>query len=1505
LPRARLARFARLARIAALGLGATIVFAVLAASVVLQGPRLGRLIEGSLPPNAGKLHIGGVTWHLRALVDLLTDAPSPIAVEGLQIVDPEGAVVLDVPYLEAKVKLRTLIKGSFSIHELRVPKILWRFAQLKNGDAIGFLAALAPRTPPPPPPPGAPPGPGSKFEIGDAELGDLTAVFDFPGAWGLELRHAHGTVSLLQSTLDPQHPIFGFDARQVVAEGGGFLRIMDDNVLPLDRVVINRIATTQEHPDDIQLDLGEADTGRSQLTGLGAFTGIYGATSVPGIALHVAFARAGDALTAVAAGKGLSGLVVTGEQAAITADLSQPFAKIKVAAAIRGLDVRYGDDRAQDLGLDLAFDGGAGRVDVTRFGLGAPGGGKLSLEAHLDVNTLSLDAALGLTGFHTESYLPRELRPLGGGRLDGKIEAHAELGKKSARLKKIDLKFRRAGAPGLPREVRVRGGAELAANRVKTGGLTVSVAGADATARGSVDLERQLLDLALNVVAFDLGRLCGELGLPPVGKDAHVDLQANGSFEDPSASGQATVHGLGLGKRTMRELGVRFGLEHGLARLDRLSGPLFGGQLDAHGSLRLWEKRASKPLKSPVVDLKLAAHDIDLEALAPDAGVTGRLTLSADAHGPLDGVTAHVAIPAGTPIGALGDKFSLGPVALTLEGQTLAVDALRIAHHRGGAIDVHGRVGLTHQDLDLEVTLSKFPLATIPAVAASDIPVSGFVSAKLHVAGRPEHPELAGDIDLTEVVVRGVRLGKGHLALTPATVGPTRAPGVAIHGQLFDRFDVDVDAALLPKGPSVHGRVAFRRLELHTLAPELVALGDGRSVASGRVAIDLEPGQPLALDVLLPELWLSIARAIDGPNGETTLQRVRIEAARPVHVHVAGDHIALDEAHFATDGGDLRVEGRLDGRAISGALSGHLDLELLQPFLGAAPIDRLSGDLRAELAAGGTLDRPDLRGEVVIANPIHIRPHDLNRDVVVDTGRFSLTPGGGVAIENLAITVDGATMKLGGRATLGPGFVPENLQADVDGDVSARLLAYAAPDAVSDAQGKAHIRAHLRGTMLNPDIRGRLDLDTIDFRLRDLGSEVQVQSGIVEISNEGVILHNVKVLFDDQGVLVIGASGVRAGRVQFTNLFPFQPGEFDLPLHGERLTYRSPGVFEVDDLAFDLDLKGNLEEGFGLGGEVRLVSGRYLQAFQVQNLALRPRVDESTVRPFYDGKPLLENLRLDMSVRTVGDGFVVQNNLAPEIHADIVLHVGGTLAIPQLAGDVRPTDGRFNIPFMRGDFDLVPNVNHVTFIATKSIADGDTPDIQIEATNLVTDANGADHNVHMRISGPLREAQIDLSSDDGLDRNQTAFLLLTGRTSVSTSSPFGTQNATVGANLTTGADIAGQATRDTVANLMEPYIDDTFRRLTGLNLRLTVGSDGFEGRIRKRVSRYGDLQFDYLQGFQNQSHWNGSGNLWLLDYFSIGGGIEQIRLSSEQGVPETLPLNYNLELRLDYAIRRR
>jgi hypothetical protein len=1494
-------------RLTVIGIVGTLAFVVLAASVVLQGPRLGKLIEGALPPNQGKLMIGGVEWHLRALVDIITDAPSPIAVDNLKIVDPEGTVVLDVPHLDARVKLRTLIGGSFSIHDLRVPKVLWRFAAMAHSEGIGFLAALAPKAPPPPAPPNSP---GSFFEIASAELGDLDVIFDFPGSWGLELRQTHARASLIQSTVDPNHPVFGFDAGPVVSTGGGYLKILDNYVLPFDRVNINRVATTKDWPDDIFLDLAGAETGKSKLVAKGMFTGIYGATSVPGIKLHGDWARAGDAFAAVAAGQKIDGLVVgdggpaDGPGAHAVIDMSETFAKLKVKARFDDLDVGYDTNRALGIGFDLGFDAGVGKVDVTKFAFGAPGGGRLDLDAHLDTNKLALDAGVRLDGFHTESYAPPPLRELAGGKLDGRVDATADLAGDhiAARVRRLDLRLARARGGGLPRVVRVHGDAYVSPEVTRTDGLTVAVAGVDATAKGRVDLTKQAVELGLDVVASDLAQLLGEMGLPPLAKSARVSAKAGGTFDQPTATGEAVVEGIAAGGRSVKELKARFGLKDGVARLDDLSGAAFGGELAAHGQLRLWQKRASKPLRSPELDLELTAKALDLATLAGSDVVGGQVSFTASAHGPLDAPKATVRVPAGTKITALGAPYVVGPIDVGLEGDTLDIRGLRVAQPAGGTVDVTGRVGVKKQDLDVFLVIADLPLESLPGVADAGVPVTGRVNARLHVGGRPDRPELAGTLDLADVVARGIALGPAHLRFSPAKVGAgdRGVPGVAVEGELFSRFHVEAEAALAKAGPLAHALVSFQRVALDPLLPELAAFGDGKGMASGRVTLDVQPGKPLAVDVLLSELWLSIARATSGDSGETIVQRIRVETTSPLHVSVDGDRVTLDRVTLATDGGALAAEGRLEGQNVSGAMSGHLDLELVQPFVRGS-LQSISGDLKVEVKAGGTLAKPDLRGQVTIVDAVKVRPKDFPSDVTIGSGVFALDAGG-VSVENVAVTVDGSTLHFSGGASLGPGFQPENLAADLSGDVSAKLLAYVAPDAIADAEGTARIKAHLGGTLAKPEVQGRIDLGAIDFRMRDLGTEVQVKSGIVELSNGGVVLHNVKVVLDEQGTLVIGASGVRAGRVQFTSLVPFKPGKVDLPLHGEHLLYRSAGSFEVDDLGFDLDLRGSVDDGFTLGGETRLVSGRFLQDFKVQSLVISPRVNESSVRPFYEGKPLLEGLALDLTVRTVGEGFVVQNNIAPEIHVDILLHVGGTLSEPAIAGDVRPTDGRFNLPGMRGDFDLVPNANHVIFVDTKSIADGETPEIDVQATSTVTDANGADHNVRMRIHGPLREMQIDLSTDDGLDRTQTAFLLLTGRTTTD-SQRIGTQNPTVGANITTGADVAGQLTRDTLANLMEPYIDSTFFKLTGLNLRLTVGPDGFQGRIRKRISRKLNLQADYLQGFQNNSKATLQVDLQGLDYLGFSTGLERVTLSSQQGVSETLPTNFNFEFRLDFPLR--
>jgi hypothetical protein len=567
-------------------------------------------------------------------------------------------------------------------------------------------------------------------------------------------------------------------------------------------------------------------------------------------------------------------------------------------------------------------------------------------------------------------------------------------------------------------------------------------------------------------------------------------------------------------------------------------------------------------------------------------------------------------------------------------------------------------------------------------------------------------------------------------------------------------------------------------------------------------------------------------------------------------------------------------------------------------------VEKLTGDLAVDLSVGGTTARPELQGRVAIAHPVRVQPVGTAPEVVIPSGSVRLT-GSAVQLADLAITIEGSTLTLRGEARYDEHFQPTSFQVDAAGDVNATVLEWLASSAVSDASGVAHIKARLSGTPSAPAVTARVDLGEIEMRLRDLGRLVTIESGTVELTSHELLLRDVKTRLDEQGRLLIGAAGVRPGRIAIKSLYPtVEIGRIDLPLKGERLNYRVPNSVEIDDLNFSLLLSGDLQSGLGLRGEVLINSGRYVQDFQVRDLVISPRIEESSARPFYAENDVLANLGLDLRVRTVGDSFIVQNNLAPEIHVIMDLRVNGTLSEPRLAGNVRPTDGRFHILGMRGDFELVPNVNHITFVETKSIASGETPELNLEAQNTVPDSTGNEHTVRMRIRGPIGQASIDLSSDDGLDRNQTLLLLVSGRTTDDATRFGTTTNPTLGSNFRTGTDMVGQITRDTVGNLVEPYIDDTLQLLTGrhINLRPTVGADGFELRILARASRNTDLQLSVLRGFQNQQRYRGEGSLWVADYLSARGFFERIVLSPQQGITEDHN-RFNLELGVDFPLR--
>ena len=1499
----------RWGRIAAIGGGGLVALAVvgyLAAAALLQGPRMARFVSGVLPTFAGKIEVAGITWKPRLLIDLLLDRPTPLVIEGLRITDPEGTDVLRAPRLELKVRPRSALSTKIYLSDVKLGKgSFWRFARMGEREGIGFLHWFRipddPDEPRPPPPPKQEDDGGFLFQIVNADLDGTTALFDFPGAWGLELRDVKAPATLLV-----EGDFVGWDATGLVARGGGYLKILED-VLPFDRVEVARVATIREAPDNIVLDVTAARTGRSVLVGKGQFTGIYGYGVKPGqpeppsgIDMHAEIHQAADALTAVAAGRKLP-LRVTGDRAYAVADLKDIFERLKIDGRIEGLDVDYdGQYRALDLGLAFSMDlGDPMTVAVKRLGFKAPGGGALALEATLRGSEAT--ARLDLRQFTTDSYLPPGLAPLAAGTLNGGLRLAANLERPSVSLPHIDISLRRRRSKGMPRAITVTGQAQATKDAASTRGVTIRVPGATVTASGRFGVAQQVLGLALRATAAELPKLLATLGLPPVARSADLAVDVSGTVLSPEAQGSLVVRGLGLGELpTIGQLDARFDLKDGTARLQSLSGDAFGGRIQAQGTARLFRKTIKQMLKSPVVDLQLDGKQIDLATLVAGGKVKGRIDLRARAQGPLDAWTATLTLPPGAELLVLGERWRLDGIDVLADARAVQVKTARLVRPEGGLVEVRGRMDY-RGPMQWDVRVEDVPLAGLPGLAQAGLDARGLLSLQLAVAGTPERPQARGELRLRGVKLRGAALGDGIVRIAPTADG-----GLAASGDLFGRINLAAVASFEGGGYRLKADASFRNLILEQLVPEMASFGDARGKLTGNVHLDTGSGRPLNVDLRLQQLELSASRetvlagAAPGAPAAPAPRRFFLRNAGDVRVMMSDSHLIVDRTRLVTDGGEFKLAGELRDDVVSAEVSGSLNLELLQPFL-ADRVDSLGGQVYLEARIAGTPRRPLGEGVLAVARPITVRLPGVTPTLSVPTGTVKLSPTA-LDIRNLAVEAEGARLQIDGGASFDSSQRVSALNLNLGGEVSGALIEALAGEAISEASGRARIQGRLEGTPANPRVVANLELGGLTFRLRDLGRDIAVEKGRVELRNDGINLVDLQARVDGQGRLVIGGGG-SPGRIALRRLAPTpEVGQVRIPIHGRRLSLRASDSVDLDDLGLDLELAGDPQRGFGVSGEVLVASGRYVQDFTVRRMVISPNINESAVAPFYEGKPLLENLALNLRVRTVGDSFMVQNNLAPELHMIFDLLVRGTLSEPRIAGEVRPTDGQFRIFGLRGEFTLIPNVNHVTFVDTKSIEAGETPELNLEAEALVTDSTNREHSIRMRISGPVGQAQIDLSGP-GLDRNQALLLLVSGRTTDGETG-LGARNPTLSADVGTGTDVIDQLARDSVADFLEPYIDDTLQLLTGgrLNLRPTVGPEGFEVRMNLRQGRTFDLQLSLLRGLENRRQYLAEFRWWLVDYVTLIGRGEHVSFTPQEGIVDDDSRGH-LELSVDFPIR--
>jgi hypothetical protein len=1496
-------RYRRVIGLAAIALVAGVCLAAVALPFVLNGPRLASLVNRTLGSLPGHVSTSAIHWRARLVPDFLFDRPTPLVIEGLRMRDPHGTEVLWVPRLEVKVRPRSAMNGQVVLEDLVLHDgSRWLFARPKGQlTGVGFLRTFAS-----PKVDDEPPDPNFRFEIRNARLLGVDIKFDFPGVWGMLLRDVHAPASLLV-----QGPFVGWSTENLEARRGGYLDVVGQR-LPWDRAVVRKAETTRAFPNDIFLDVASAETPgvgpdagrRARLSGSGFLTGIYdydvprGQLGPPsGIKMHVELADAAPALAAVAAPHGLTDLEVSGAGARVTADLSGAFAELAIKGELSGLDVAYGGRPARQLGTRFSLSlAEPMRAELQDFHFEGGSGGRLELDARLVGPALS--ARLALRRFGTAIYLPPGLRKPLAGELHGGLSVAANLESSDLSLTNVDVRLeradKRARRSGNGR-VRVVGKARATPASASTEGLTIELPGATITARGRYGLAHQILGFGMRATASDLPRLLGMWGIPSLARRADVALDVSGRLNNPLVHGQASVEGLLLaGLPPIDRVQMTVGLKDGLLSLSSLRANAFGGRVEGSGSARLYRGNLFRIDPRPAVVARFDAIGLDLNRLLPGKQAAGLFDVHVEAAGTPRSFEALATIPRNTQLTLFGEMWTVAGLELSADQLGITIRRARLERAGGGVIALAGRVAWAGP-IDVAIDIAEVPIEGLPGVAGSPVDISGKLGSHLEVRGTTSRPLIAGDIRFDRVVARAVPLGSGRVTLQPTADG-----GVALSGELFDRISLAGQVDYGARGPIVEAQAQFRNLMVEQFLPEMSSFGDARARLSGGVQLRYGGTNPLTIDLTIAELDLSADRDLGAQSGPRRPGRLRLRNAAPVRVILTGDQVVVDRTRLVTDGGELRLWGEVKNQVVNAEVNGRLDLELVQPFVGTR-IERLGGEINLAVRVRGTPQHPLAEGAIDIVRPVSVRLPEVGPAIVIPSGAIKLDASA-LALSNLIVQAEGAQLRLGGRVGLGPRQTPQSLDLVAAGQLSGALVEAFGQGAVNDATGHAQVNARVRGTPAAPLVEAHIDLAGLAFALRDVGREVAFQSGRVDLTGMELKLTDLRATIDGQGEFFVGAAPDGPGRVVLEGAWPSPSVALvRIPMRGQRIPLQISSSLEFDDVGLDLNVSGDSERGMAVEGEITVSSGRYTQDFDVRELVITPSTDESEVEPFYAGKPWLEDLALRLRVRTLGDTFLVQNNLVPELHLAFDVGVQGTLSQPRISGDVRPTDGRFHLFGIRDDFDLVPNVNQITFVETKSIERGETPEINLEAEALVTDTANQDHLVRLRISGPVGRANIDLSTNSGLDRTQALLLLVSGSTGAGSGGLGGGGSTSMSRLGGGGTDVIGQL----FADILVPYIDDTLDPLTRgkVNLRPTLSPDGVALRVDARLGRQFDLQLGILRGLESRRLYNIASSLWLMDYLRLRGSAETGTYSPQAGLIDQDVSSLKLELSMEFPVR--
>lgn len=504
--------------------------------------------------------------------------------------------------------------------------------------------------------------------------------------------------------------------------------------------------------------------------------------------------------------------------------------------------------------------------------------------------------------------------------------------------------------------------------------------------------------------------------------------------------------------------------------------------------------------------------------------------------------------------------------------------------------------------------------------------------------------------------------------------------------------------------------------------PAILGLPASRGVLRGRGSVEFAGlDRPLRCDG-----WVgwgeAVIAGIPVPQGES-----RIEA-QP------------GGTRFSAEIGGTTLAGELTGPARAPRMSGRLawrDLELIQ--LVEAYLDRPVGlslgawtdgnfDLAGELldpgtwAGQGRLESLDILGPSFSSS-------------LEEAGALALSPGGRLAIpEGAPLRMQGTPsgrFALAGGAELW-GARAGTLELSFAGDTDLSVLEAFDPDLV--ISGRLAGSGVVSGTISGPAFDGRLHVEKA--RVRMLSSGVTVE----DIETD-LLLDGHRLSFEDaRGRLGGGEIRLDGG----LTLDAWLPERLDLALSAEDVALSFPkGMWGRYDAG--LTLEGRMD-ALVLAGRAVLLAGRYTKEFDfLEPFAGRRRLVEPST-PFTSW---LAQVGLDVQL-SAKESMTIRNQMAL-LSADLRLQVEGTLAAPQLAGQLSLLDGG-RLSFRDVDYDIVSGQLVLDDTGSEPLR------LQVRARTLVRG-----YRVFLDLDATPESLDYHLSSTPALPSRDILMLLLTGQ----------------------------------------------------------------------------------------------------------------------------------------------